>query len=176
MGVKPEERDRVLELLKERDKFLPDSPEEDLLGTWVTVPEAESRRYAMPIRLSFYKQAAIAQGKTLSQTELRQLEQQVETEMRGLRVLNGSITFEINEKNLKRYTGKLSCRQPRLSVNLGGNWRYEGNGFVLSPSGGVHFKMERLTYVAEGRLAQLGIFVGGSSGITLGIVVLKKQH
>jgi hypothetical protein len=173
-NMSPDEKERARKLLDEMNKYLPDSPEEDIIGTWVTVSEAEAREIAEQIRLSFYKQIAITQSKTLSEDELRQLEQQVRAELRGLRVVSGSVSFEIDEKGLKRYNGKLSNRQPRVTMNLGGNWSLDGNGFILSPSGGVHFTVERLTYVADGRLAQLGQFPGGR--ITYGIVVLKKQE
>ncbi|MEZ6034557.1 MAG: FHA domain-containing protein [Planctomycetaceae bacterium] len=171
---KPEDRDRARELLAELNKHVPESPEDDLLGTWVTVPDKEAREIAETLMLNYYKRAAIAQGKTLSDEELGMLTSKVKQDLRGLRVLTGSIEFEINDKGLKRYHGNLSCRNPSLSINPAGSWHLAGNGFSMGRSGGAHYSVERLEYAANGCLAQVRTFVGGTQGVTFGVLALEK--
>ena len=127
------------------------------------------------MRFKHYERLSIAQGKTLSDNEVRALKKKVQEELKSLRVLSGSIEFEIDQRGRKRYSGTLGTRKPRLSVNYAGNWHADGNGkeFSISASGNSHYHLEQLSYVAEGRLGQLGQFLG--DGLTFGVVVLKKK-
>ena len=174
-SVKPEERNQERMLWEDMTRFVPDNLEDHLVGTWVTVPRFEAQRLAEEMRFKHYERLSMAQGKTLSDNEVIGLKMRVQEELKDLRVLSGSIEFEIDQRGRKRYSGTLGIRKPQLSVKYAGNWHTDGNGkeFSISTSGNSHYHLEQLSFVAEGRLAQLGQFLG--DGSSYGVVVLKKK-
>ncbi len=164
-----EDDQRKAALVEKRREYAPESPEQDLVGTWVAVSETEARKFFEPMMVNRLEQAAIAMGKSLSNEERQMVEAQAAMALRSLKVFSGTITFDADGK----LEGKLTGPHVGRGGNLTGRWQVlgGGGGFSINLSGiGASFDINQLVYVAEGRLACLG----SATVTSYGIIVLKK--
>ena len=164
-----EEDKRTANLLGKMREFAPESPEKDLVGTWISVSDSESRRFVEPMLLNRMEQFAVAQGKTLSADEKRMVKMQSDMMSKALRTFSAKMSFDADGT----LDGTLTDRKSGETQNLGGQWSYKDAGVfsinlnVISPS----FDFSQLSYVADGHLGCLGTGRGAAPAI----IVLKKD-
>lgn len=169
-GASKAQGDQFGNLRELMQKFQPEDPEADLVGTWVALPEAEARKFVEPMMTRLFEQIAVSQDKTLSAAERNLIAAQAKAAQANLKVFTGTVRFEANQQ----FRGQLTGRHAAGAGNLAGRWKYDnGDGFKLTTSGtGVALDITQLVYVAEGRLA----FLGAGGPRSRAIIVLKKQN
>jgi hypothetical protein len=143
-------------------EFVPEYPESALVGTWVSVPEAEARPYVLALRMHSMEAVAAAEGQAVPPQMKQMIAANTELDQKMTHCYTGTLTFSPDGEVTGTYSGP-NYPAPR---NLKTKWRFDGVQKIdLNPS----LVIRDLTFAANGCLA---FHDDEGSGILL---VLRKK-
>ncbi len=146
---------------KKMVQYVPEYPENELQGTWISVPEAEARQYVLWLRLDAMDALAAAGGGALPADAARALEAKAQLDQKLTHYYIGSLSFS----QTGDVGGALKGPNDSSPTPVRAKWRFDGIQTVqLAPS----TEIKKLVFSREKRL----VFHDERSGR---LVVLRKQ-
>ncbi|MEM7015495.1 MAG: hypothetical protein AAF585_28890, partial [Verrucomicrobiota bacterium] len=146
---------------KKMVQHVPEYPENELLGTWIAVPEAEARQYVLWLRLDTMEAMAAAGGGALPADATEVLKAKAELDQKQTYYYKGSLIFT----RTGDVGGALKGPNDSSPKPVRAKWRFDGLQSVeFTPS----TEVKKLVFSREGRL----VLHDDRSGK---LIVLRKQ-